>query len=177
VEHHLDSEQGFLQAPAARARLPGFEAAHSYVCGPTPFMDLVESVLAEAGFDSDRIYIERFSSPADGEMPGVLADHGPAAEEGAGVAPEVLVVHLDGATHHVPYRAGQSILNAVRDAGLEPPYACEQGYCGSCAARRIRGEVVMTVNDVFDEAEVAEGHILTCQGRAVGTDCELGYED
>jgi len=177
VEHHLDSERGFLEVPATRVHLAGQRSAHSYICGPTPFMDLVESVLAEAGFGSDRIFIERFSSPQDGELPEVLSSHELTREDDVGVVPEVLVVHLDGATHQVPYKAGQSILSAVRAAGLDPPYACEQGHCGSCAAKKIRGEVVMAVNDVFEEDEVAEGHVLTCQGLPVGPVCEVRYED
>jgi hypothetical protein len=35
----------------------------------------------------------------------------------------------------------------------------------------------MAVNDVFSEAEVADGHVLTCQARAVGDACEVRYGD
>ena len=169
VSHHLDAERGFVGPSEAAAQLVGFEDAHCYVCGPTPFMDVVEAALGMKGVGPERVFIERFESPADGEMPAV--------ELGADVvAPDELVVHLGGTTHRVPYEKGQSILAAVRAAGLEAPFACEEGYCGSCAAKRIEGEVVMATNDVFDAREVEEGWILTCQGCATGGACEVNYD-
>lgn len=171
--HHLDAEQGFMEPAALEARLAGFEDAHAYVCGPGPFMDLVESALAKRGFDKSRIFIERFASPPDGEIPEVVLSVDGADAE----VPTTLIVHLDGERHEVPYEKGKSILRTVIDAGLRPPFACEEGYCGSCAAIRVEGEVTMATNDVFDESEVAEGHILTCQGHPSSGVCEVRYED
>ena len=37
--------------------------ADFYICGPGPFMDLVETTLLELGVDPDRILIERFVTP------------------------------------------------------------------------------------------------------------------
>jgi 3-ketosteroid 9alpha-monooxygenase subunit B len=168
VAHHLDAERGLLDAAGARAAAAGARDADCYLCGPAPFMALLETALGAARVPRERIRIERFASPADGEAP---------AEAVAADAPAEVVVHLDGRTHRVPYRAGQSLLKAAQAAGLDPPFACQEGYCGTCAARLLRGRVEMAVNDVFDEAEVAEGHVLTCQARAVGDACEVRYGD
>ena len=65
----------------------------------------------------------------------------------------------------------------MQAAGLEAPFACEEGYCGSCAAKRLQGQVVMATNDVFDADEVEQGWILTCQGHPAGPTCEIAYED
>ena len=35
--------------------------------------------------------------------------------------------------------AGQTILEALRDAGLDVPSSCEQGICGTCETRVIAG--------------------------------------
>ncbi len=61
VRHHLDAAGGFLTADDINA-FAGPDAGHAdcYVCGPGPFMDLVESVLVELGVPAERIFIERF---------------------------------------------------------------------------------------------------------------------
>jgi 3-ketosteroid 9alpha-monooxygenase subunit B len=76
----------------------------------------------------------------------------------------------------VAYAKGQSLLAAARKAGLGAPFACEEGYCGSCAARCLRGKVTMLANDVFTPEEVAQGWILTCQGHAEGDECEISWD-
>lgn len=170
VVHHLDAEVGFAGADQVARQLEGLEDPHCYLCGPGPFMALVEETLRARGVDGGRIFIERFVSFPDDEAPRIELS---AEAE----APAELIVHLGGRTHRVPYEKGQSILRAVLAAGLEPPFACEEGYCGSCAAHRLQGEVVMAVNDVFDPEELEEGWILTCQGRPVSAICEIRYDD
>jgi len=175
VIHHLDAERGFLDGTGAAGFLEGFEAAEVYLCGPPPFMETVEGALRAGGVPEARIHVERFSSPPDGQEPAPVAAL--AEAEGAGTTPETLVLRLDGKEHRVPYREGWSILRAAQEAGLEPPFACEEGYCGSCAARCRKGRVVLAANDVFSQAEVEAGAVLTCQGRPVGPVCEIDYDD
>lgn len=172
--HHLDSERGFLDLGAVAGHARGWEGAHCYVCGPGPFMDVVEEALRGLGVDPGRIFIERFDSSTDGELPGVGSPQQAAADASA---PSEILVHLNGQAHQVPWTPGQSILHAVLAAGLDAPFACEEGYCGSCAAKRVAGVVQMSVNDVFNEAEVAEGWILTCQARSCSGRCEVSYDE
>jgi len=185
--HHLDVDSGLLDAAGARMQTRGLEGADCYVCGPAAFMGVVETALAEAGVSPERVWIERFVSPPDGQAPEVaLADDGAAvaAAPGASAAsttdaapPAELTVHLDGSTHRVAYKPGQSVLEAVQAAGLDPPFACTEGYCGSCAARLEAGEIKMAANDVFSDAEVGRGHILACQSRVVAGPCEVRFDD
>ncbi|MCP5058726.1 MAG: ferredoxin--NADP reductase [bacterium] len=173
--HHVDDERGLLGTAQAAAHVRGLPGAHCYLCGPSPFMDVVEGALRQEGFDPDRIFIERFESTETSGMPAEAED---ATRTGAdATAQQEIVVHLNGKTHRVPCAPDQSILRAVREAGHDPPSACEEGYCGSCAAKRMAGEVRMDVNDVFNQAEVREGWVLTCQGRPVGAGVEVRYDD
>ena len=48
VHHHLDSERGFLDAPACAALVGEHTGADFYICGPGPYMDTVEAGLAIA---------------------------------------------------------------------------------------------------------------------------------
>jgi len=168
--HHLDDAEGFVDAGAVRRARAGFEDAEAYLCGPAPFMALIEETLRSAGVPAERTRIERFELPVHPEAPGALPP--PAAEP----APSEIVVHLEGKAHRIPYRAGQTILDAARTAGLQPPFACEEAFCGSCAAKRVRGRVVLDRNDVFTARELEEGWILTCHGRAASPDCEISWD-
>jgi len=168
--HHLDDAAGFVSAENVRRAQAGFEEAESYLCGPGPFMALVEETLRSAGVSEARIQIERFEQPAEHAQTGVTE----AAPKG--LLPSEIVVQLDGKTHRIPYRAGQTLLDAARGAGLQPPFACEEAFCGSCAAKLVRGKVALDRNDVFSAADVEAGWILTCHGRPASAECEISWD-
>jgi 3-ketosteroid 9alpha-monooxygenase subunit B len=173
VIHHLDAEQGLTSRPEVERAHAGFEQADAYLCGPGPFMELVEQALLARGHSRDHLWIERFEGVGEQSRAGVAAV---AAAEGASGVPREIVVHLDKTAHRIPYAKGMSLLAAARKAGLGAPFACEEGYCGSCAAKKLRGTVTMLANDVFTPEEVAQGWVLTCQGHAVGEECEISWD-
>jgi ferredoxin len=87
-----------------------------------------------------------------------------------------LVVHLKGARHEVPHGAGESILASARKAGLTPPFACEESYCGCCMAKLVRGTVSMRQHSALDADDLAEGWILACQAVPSSDECEIRWE-
>jgi 3-ketosteroid 9alpha-monooxygenase subunit B len=171
--HHLDAEQGLTSRPEVERAHASFEQADAYLCGPGPFMELVEQALLARGHSRDHLWIERFEGVGEHSHAGAVAA---AKAPSATGAPSEVVVHLDKTVHRIPYAKGQSLLAAARKAGLGAPFACEEGYCGSCAAKRLRGTVTMLANDVFTPEEVAQGWILTCQGHAEGDECEISWD-
>ena len=177
IVHHLDAEQGLSSRPEIERAHAGFEQADTYLCGPGPFMELVEQTLLAQGHSRDHLWIERFEGVGENSSAGAsgAAVTGATAPSAGGVPSEV-VVHLDKTEHRVPYAKGLSLLAAARKAGLGAPFACEEGYCGSCAAKCLRGKVEMLANDVFTPEEVAQGWILTCQGHATGDECEISWD-
>lgn len=94
-----------------------------------------------------------------------------------GEVPSEILVRIKGEQHRVPYQPGQSVLEAAIRAGLPAPYACREGHCGACAARCLKGEVKMAANEVFEEDELEEGWVLTCQARPSGKHCEISYDE
>ena len=97
-----------------------------------------------------------------------------AAVEGT---PTSITIVLDGSTHEVPYREGDSVLAAARRAGLDPPFSCEEGYCSCCMAKLAEGDVVMKQNDCLTPDLLADGWILTCQGRCHSQTIRIEYPD
>jgi 3-ketosteroid 9alpha-monooxygenase subunit B len=159
VVHRLDVEQGFADAAAVRDFV-GAELDDDFaLCGPAPFMDVVERTLLALGVRPGRIAIERFEYAADGSpRDAVAVERAP-----GGAAPERLRIRLDGREHDVPYRLGDTVVEALRRAGVEPPTSCEEGYCGCCMAYLREGAGRMKANLVLDERQLGEGWVLTCQ--------------
>ncbi len=168
VIHHLDAEQGLTQPAEVIAALKGFEGAEAFLCGPGPFMDMVERTLLDAGMPRERVRLERFEASGN--------DAVPVEQEEGDVVPAEITIHFEGKTHKVPYKKGQTILEAARGAGLNPLSSCEEGFCASCAAKRIKGKVVLAKNDIYTDDDIANNWILTCQGHCFGPEVEITYD-
>jgi 3-ketosteroid 9alpha-monooxygenase subunit B len=168
VIHHLDADQGLIRPEEVCAALNGFEIAEAYLCGPGPFMDMVEKTLLEAGMPRERVRMERFEASGN--------DAVPIEQQEGEVVPGEITLHLEGKVHKVPYKKGQTVLEAARAAGLDPLSSCEQGFCATCAAKRIKGRVVLAKNDFYSPDELADNWILTCQAHCFGPEVEITYD-
>jgi 3-ketosteroid 9alpha-monooxygenase subunit B len=159
VVHHLDADHGFITADAIRAQLR--DGAEYYLCGPTPFMDLVEATLADAGVAPGRILAERFDPAGPEPAPVAVPSEPPAGDAPAG--PREVTIELDGVTRTAAYRPGTTILQTARQVDLAAPFSCEAGNCATCMARVVEGRAEMHANNALTDDEVAEGWVLTCQ--------------
>lgn len=57
---------------------------------------------------------------------------------------------------------GNSLLDALLDDGINAPYSCKGGVCGSCRCIRIEGDVFLGENLVLTEEDLKNKKILTC---------------
>ncbi|WP_175650485.1 ferredoxin--NADP reductase [Pseudomonas sp. Marseille-P9899] len=164
IVHWLDSVQG-VPATAQLAELARpFIDAHAFICGPAPFMDAAVAALKSLGMPNGRVHVERFVSlPGEGEALPVLVSEAAVAAQ--------LAVRLDGEDYAVPCDSGETVLDAMQRAGLNPPSACRVGGCASCMCTLESGAVDLLHNDALDQDELAEGWILACQ--AVPTTAQL----
>ncbi|MET8207705.1 ferredoxin--NADP reductase [Streptomyces sp. NPDC005373] len=160
VVRHLDDARGFLTAADVKEFVGADAGADAYICGPEPFMELVESALAGTG----RIFSERFGggqvpSPRPA-TPTVTAAEPPPAEAHE---PRTVTVVMNGRRETVARRPGETLLQSARRAGFAPPFSCEAGNCATCMARLREGTATMRANEALMDDEVAEGYVLTCQ--------------
>jgi ferredoxin-NADP reductase/uncharacterized iron-regulated membrane protein len=125
------------------------DGAHLYLCGPRPFMELVESTAA-ATWPPESIHIEYFGAD-------------PAASAGES-RPFEITLARSGGSYMVP--AGKSILHLLGEQGIEVPCSCEQGVCGTCLTGVLKG--TPDHRDAFlSESERKTGKkIMLCVSRA-----------
>jgi ferredoxin-NADP reductase len=173
VVHHLDTEQGFVHSNGVAQFVGGDTDADFYICGPTPFMDVVEDALALANVPGDQVFVERFAFAASARRDDPPATPSVAA---APTATEVVVIVLDGREHEVHYQSGETFLETARRAGLRAPFSCESGSCATCMARLLEGTATMRVNNALTPEEVEEGWVLTCQGLPTSASATVVYE-
>jgi ferredoxin-NADP reductase len=125
-----------------------------FLCGPEGFMDHVKDLLISLDVDTRKILQERFG----GKNATVAVDA--AASTG--------LVEFAKSSKSAAMFAGQSLLEVAEANGIEIPYSCRQGQCGTCAARLLQGEIQMDYEDGLDPALKAQGYVLTCVARAKG---------
>jgi ferredoxin-NADP reductase len=113
-----------------------------YCCGPAPLLDAVEA--ACAGWPAGSLHIERF-----------------AAKEVAASADALdvfeVVCQRSGTT--VTVGAGESIYDAVEEAGVDVLGSCLEGICGTCEAVVLEGTPDHR-DSVLSEAERAGGGVM-----------------
>ena len=162
IEHHLDEDTGVVRPKEIESFVAAAGDAEFYICGPRAFMDTVEGTLLSSGVHTDRVHLERFDV-VDEPLPTYTLT-------------EEVTIKLDRHMTVVPYRAGNTVLQTARLAGLRAPSSCETGSCGTCMARLVEGDVRMINNDALTEEEVAEGWVLTCQSMPTSRSVKVIYE-
>ena len=121
----------------------------AFVCGPKPMMDAAERALATVGVKDVRV--ERFAI----------------AEPSREIAKSALVTFDLGEREVTAASSGQTLLEVAEDAGVELPFSCAMGGCGTCRLK-VDGDVVMDEPNALTNEERRDGYVLTCVSRACG---------
>ena len=154
--------------------VPAAHIDHVYVCGPFQMNDEAEAALLAAGVPEERIHIERFGVAL---QPGTVGAVVHEAKPGDAETARIVIIR-DGLSREIPFTKGQpSILDAASAAGMEVPYSCTSGVCGTCRAKLVEGEVRMERNFALDKKEVASGFILTCQAHPLTERVVLSFDE
>ncbi len=187
--HHVFSEERvdspLNQGVLDRAKLGEFlqhlivadRIDHAFICGPFMMNDEAEAALLAAGVAAERIHVERFGVPipADTGM-GVQSAPVPAPAPGDAADCHLTVVR-DGVTHQIEYHeADNNLLDACAHSGLDVPYSCKSGVCGTCRAHLDSGEVRMVRNFALEKSDLAAGFILTCQAHPLTPEVTISFD-
>jgi ring-1,2-phenylacetyl-CoA epoxidase subunit PaaE len=142
---------------------PQHRSVEYFICGPTPMMNGTEALLLERGVSPENIRLERFSTEESKTV----------TEDASIVA--TLTAHLRGEKFVVPMREGQTVLEALLQENLDPPYSCRTGSCATCIGKCNSGKVKMKANSILEEKEIKEGLVLTCQSLPLTEEVEIRY--
>ncbi|MBC7717258.1 MAG: phenylacetate-CoA oxygenase/reductase subunit PaaK [Pseudorhodobacter sp.] len=155
--------------------VPAAQIDEVYICGPFQMNDEAEAALLAMNVPEERIHIERFGvqRSASGQVGAVLHE----AKPGDADAARITLIR-DGLKREFAYSKDQpSILDAATAAGVEVPFSCTSGVCGTCRAKCLEGEVRMERNFALDKAEVAAGFVLTCQAHPITDKVVLSFDE
>jgi ferredoxin-NADP reductase len=119
MQLNFDQEQGqkMLDLKALIAAVP--PGAHVYACGPLALLESYEQ--ATASLPPERVHREYF------------APRQTSATDGS------YTVELARAKRSLQISPGQSLLDGLIAIGLEPPFSCRQGICGTCEVKVLEG--------------------------------------
>jgi tetrachlorobenzoquinone reductase len=145
VRFNFDEEPGGKMLDIAAVVRAAPPESHLYCCGPLPMLSAFEAVTAD--LPRERVHVEYFT-----------AKEPPAVAGGFKV-----VLAKSGQEFVVP--PGKTILDTLLDAGLDIPYSCMEGVCGTCETKVVEGtpdhrDLILT------EEEHAVGKIMMicCSG-------------
>jgi ferredoxin-NADP reductase len=144
VEIRTDDESGVPSAAELLGDCP--DGTTVYACGPAPALTAIRAELA--GRDDVELHFERFAAAP------VVDGHAFTVSIGS-----------SGATLRVG--ADETLLSALKKSGVNAPYSCQQGFCGTCRTRVLSGPVDHR-DTLLTDPERAAGMMLVCVSRASG---------
>jgi phthalate 4,5-dioxygenase reductase subunit len=120
---------------------------HLYCCGPRGLMQTVRDMTGH--WSPSAVHFEAFTEAAEAKP-----DDRP------------FTVRLAKSGDRIAVPVGKTILEALRDHGLDVPSSCESGTCGTCRTRLISGDIDHRDLVLADDERAA--NIMVCVSRARG---------
>lgn len=116
---HVDAEHDGALLDIASIVAAAPDGAHLYCCGPAAMLNAFEA--AARSRPAQHVHVERFAPVASNATEGGFA------------------VRLATSNRTIRVAPGQTILEALRGAGVDVQASCEQGICGTCETRVLGG--------------------------------------
>ena len=142
-----------------------------YLCGPQSMIADVSEALQTCGVPADKIYFEYFSAPVVGETSEL-------SEVSTFQGKCRVQAKLEGDKFQFEVSSdGPVLLEAARKAGIDAPFSCKTGVCGSCRAKVSNGSAIMKANYALSNEDIADGYILTCQAHPNIEKISISFDD
>ncbi|HMH12023.1 MAG TPA: iron-sulfur cluster-binding domain-containing protein [Edaphobacter sp.] len=155
--HAWKGNSGRLTEQFVVQQVPDLDSPTFFLCGPKGFMDSAHKILSTLGISKDRILQESFG---ESESP---TDSNPRE---SGATETLVFLH---SKRVCQASAGSTLLELAEKNGVQIPYGCRQGLCGTCSTRVLCGLVQMDVEDGLTDEQKDAGYVLPCVSRVKGT--------
>jgi ferredoxin-NADP reductase len=157
VQDHADKLTLYVKAEGHRMDLASVLASVNpswrvYACGPARLIEALESM---AGHWPDGVlHFEHFNADSTALDP--AKEHGFVAElKDSGITVTVL--------------PGQTLLQALQQAGVDVPCDCGEGLCGTCEVNVVDGEIDHRDKVLSRIERIANTRMMACCSRAAGS--------
>ena len=125
-----------------------------FVCGPPGMMKAARELLESMKVNPSRIKQESFGAVPAPAVPNA--------------AIEMARVEFARSKQIRMASSSATLLETAEASGIQMPYGCRQGQCGTCVTKLIAGQVQMDAEDGLTAAQKAQGYILPCVSHAKG---------
>jgi len=142
-----------------------------YLCGPADMIADISSFLIKSGVKSTKIHFELFSAPTNISK---IETNKKISYSGFCK----VLIQFEGDKYSIETDVeGTTLLESAKKAGIDAPFSCQTGICGSCRAKVKFGSAVMKSNYALTDEEVTSGYILTCQAIPSSSELVISYDD
>jgi len=148
----LHTGRNTLDLPALLARQK--LNTHLYVCGPADFMDTAVATARKLGWPGEKIHTESFGGATGG-------------------AP--FRVKLAKSNITLDVGPEESLLEALENAGLNPPCLCRGGACGECELSLLEGIPDHHDHFLSEQKRATNAAIMPCVSRAKTLELVLDF--
>lgn len=145
--------RGHLSREFIEAQISNLKTSTFFLCGPPPMMENCRQLLTLAEVDPANIKQESFG--AAGRPAAALSS-----------ASSAFKVEFVGSAKTCNLSAEPTILEVAEANGVDIPFSCRQGECGTCTTRLLAGEVQMERQNGLTAELEKQGYILPCVSHA-----------
>ena len=127
------------------AAITELQQRSTYLCGPAGFMQQARSWLLALGLPATQLQQEYFASPHSED-----------------VSRETLILTIQIGERSFSGNNQRDLLTQAEQQGINLPWSCRAGICGSCKQQLLSGEVEQPQAPALSAAEQAAGTVLAC---------------
>ncbi len=142
--------------------IPQGEGARYYICGPGLMTGTITKALTKQGVSDAVIFSEEFIAQ---HQPMAAQKHHPNQKKTAHNEKGLIVgVSINGIAEEVRLtKKHPELLDAARAGGVNLPFSCRGGMCGTCRCLVTQGKTDMASNYALEDWEIEQGYVLGCQ--------------
>ena len=180
-----DGHLGRISSQSLNNIAPDINQRAIFVCGPAPYMDAVHHIVQGMGFNMENYFSESFGSPiSDTKQKKISSNQDTSHVIGDEVIKKIpeksvpqkasipneskVTINFKQQNKKIDCDADDSILDAAENDGIDIPYSCRSGTCGTCKVLKLSGDIDMDTHSGLSDDELEQGYVLACVAKPKG---------